>query len=214
MTNINSDPFQQEFSNTNSTMASSEQTISDSAQITQENDSNKLWLALLIIFAIIVGFWIGFFVNQYFYQVPINEPNSPNSFDDLETSNQERVVINGYPYIVFQEQDYGVGETISLPSGNECLKNLNLVIEDIQEDIIAFQIEEFDPTLYENSDEAGDGLIWGDFKDPICFPIRSSCEDTLFEYCFYVTHTDEFYYLNYDLGEQRSSESLIRALEP
>ncbi len=213
MINTSSAPSQQEFSNTNS-------------QAPQDDSSNRLWIILLIVLSVIIGFWLGFFINEYFYQNPGNEADSTNLVDELVVEpardqvveQQDSEIIEGVEgtgeeYIIFQEQNYGTGETISFPSGNECLKNLNLVIEDIQEDMITFQIEEFASTVHEDPNEAGDGCIWGDFKDPSCFSIRSSCEDTLFEYCFYMTHADGLHYLNYDLGEQRSSESLIRTLE-
>jgi hypothetical protein len=181
---------------------------------TSENtSSNRLFTILSLSLTIIIGFWIGFLINEYFYQVPIDQPGLANSVDEFGSFDQEAIESDEDAYIIFQEQNYAIGETITLSSNDDCLKNLSLVVEDIQKDIITFQIEGFDSLVREDPGNSGDGFVWGEFKDPLCFSTQSLCGDALFDYCFYMTHIDGLHYLDYDLEKQRSSESLIRTLE-
>jgi hypothetical protein len=210
MTNINSAPFQQDFSNANSAIASNDQAISDNAQTTQESDSNKLWLALLIILAIIVGFWIGFFVNEYFYQSPEDQNAQIDVIDDLtpepiveraiEVDRTEEIDGTGEEYIVFREENYNIGETISIAPDNECIsEDLNLILTDIQEDKLVFEVEAL--VLDRSINQFVEEMIEIEIEDQYCSPALTSCENTPLDYCFSVNSVDGIYNLGYELRE-------------
>ena len=206
MTNINTAPFQQEFSNTNSTMASNDQAISDNTQITQDSDSNKLWLALLVILAIIVGFWIGFFVNEYFYQGAISQENLMDSVNeqDLEpiVELEKNPTIMENQFIIFNDEEVYLGDAISFLSKEQCVDDEIMVLKAIDEESITLQTNRLN-SQEEDVEELAEEVLNLKIRDQDCVELTQEiCPDVNIERCFSLTNINEVYHLDYGFEEE------------
>jgi hypothetical protein len=197
MTNINPATPQRDFSN------SPQPAINNSGD--SQSTGSKLWMVLVILLAMIVGFWIGYLTNDYFYQSVRNQENLMNQMNeqDLEpvVDLEEDLMIVEDQFIIFNGEEIYLNETISFLSEEQCVDDETMVLIAINEDSITLQRDMVDPI--EDTEEFVEETLDLQIRDQDCVELTQEiCPDVRIERCFSLTNIDGVHHLDYGFGEE------------
>jgi len=170
------------------------------------NGSNKLWIILLVLLAMIIGFWIGYFTNEYFFQdvknqpvvvpPPISEPVFEPEPEPMEVEKE---------YIMFQGEQNFLNDGLNLTSQEQCVEDEITMLTSIEDDSVTIQINEW--ILQEDTGEYAAELIAYQVRDGECLAVRPVCMDIFIERCFSLEIIDGVYNLDYEFREESTIPS-------
>jgi hypothetical protein len=174
-----------------------------------KTDSNKLWIILLVLIATIIGFWIGYFTNEYFFRNDSNPNNLigedgqtapivPPTVEPVADPTSEPVEVNK-EYIVFKDEENYLNDGLNFISDEQCVEDEIAILKAIGDDYLTIQINEW--TLQEDSGEYLAELVDFQVKDQECIAVRPICPNVLIERCFSLENIDGVYHLDYEFRE-------------
>lgn len=186
--------------------------ISETIKVTKASDSgntsNKLWIIFLVLVAMIVGFWIGYFTNDYLYQSAqeerqellstIDEQAARDLFPESDPIEVEKSYIN------FRGEWSYIGDALNFTSEQECVADEIVMLTAIDDDFVTIEIKH--PILQE---ETGEYVVeLGDYqvRDQECLVAESSCLGTSIDRCFSLENIDGVWHLDYDLIENTTPD--------
>lgn len=181
--------------------------ISETIKITKAsnsgNASNKLWIIFLVLVAMIVGFWIGYFTNDYLYQSAERERQELLSAIDEQVARDlfpesDSIGVEKY-YINFRGVESYIGDALNFTSEQQCVADDTVTLRAIDDDFVTIEIKH--PVLQEDSGEYVMEL--GDYqvRSQECLAAESSCLGTSIDRCFSLENIDGVWHLDYDLVE-------------
>lgn len=167
------------------------------------NGSNKLWLIFLILIAMIIGFWIGYFTNEYFFknaQTKIERPLPA-------ISNQGNIVPTMEPEPVFVEKGYinfrgvenYINDGLNFTSDHQCVEDEIVTLSSIEDDAITIKINQ--SVLQEDTGEYVEELADYQVRNQECTPVKTTCADLNVERCFSLENIDGVFNLDYSFKE-------------
>lgn len=186
--------------------------ISETIKVTKASDSgntsNKLWIIFLVLVAMIIGFWIGYFTNDYLYQSAQEERQELLSAIDEQVAgdlSQEFDLIEvEKSYINFRGEWSYIGDALNFTSEQECVADEIVMLTAIDDDFVTIEIKH--PVLQE---ETGEYVVeLGDYqvRSQECLVAESSCLGTSIDRCFSLENIDGIWHLDYDLIENTTPD--------
>jgi len=173
-------------------------------------DSNKLWIILLVFLAMIVGFWIGYFTHEYFYQSTVNQENLTGEANQLppavqsvvEPVDESMVQPSAVEkeYIIFKDEESYVNDGLNFTSQEQCVEDEIAVLTSIEDDYVTIQINQW--TFQEDSAEYLAEKIDFQVKDQECLAVRPICPNVFIDRCFSLENIDGVYHLDYEFREE------------
>lgn len=165
--------------------------------------SNKLWIIFLVLFSIIIGFWIGYFTNDYFYQsaqdkCAVPTPPISNQVEFLPSPTPEPIMIEKN-YINFRGVESYINDGLDFSSEQQCVENEIVTLTAIEDDFITIKINQW--TVSEDSGESVAQLIDFQVRNQECLPVKSLCSDISIERCFSLENINGVYHLDYNFIE-------------
>ena len=181
--------------------------ISETIKVTKTSNSgntaNKLWIIFLVLFAMLVGFWLGYFTNDYLYQMAEKERQELQSTADDQIEDylvpESDLIEVEKSYINFRGEWNYIGDALNFTSDQQCVADEIVTLTTINDDFVTIEIKH--PVLQEDSGEyvmeVGNYLV----RDQECLVAESSCLGTSIDRCFSLENIDDVWHLDYDLIE-------------
>ena len=217
MNNINPAPLQQSFSeslvspnlNVPPSVVKEQPTFSQT-KLNSAGGSNKLWIILLILLAMIVGFWIGYFTHEYFFRnqgfedqlgivEPVNEVNFEPVSEPLLEPEEELTQLQS-DYIIFRDETININDGLNFISQEQCVEDETALLTDIGEDYVNLQINQW--RWDEELQETVADLIDFQVRDQECLGVRPICPGLTIDRCFTLANVDGVFYLDYNFREE------------
>jgi len=220
MTNVNPVPPQSSFNsssmpniqlpvvNNSTPIAKEEPNINKNKSI--GSSSNKLWIILLVLLAMIIGFWIGYFTQEYFNQ------NNVKQNDLVGRVNQPTPIIQptvepviqpttapaaiNKEYIFFKGDLNYLNDGLNFVSQEQCVEDEIAKLIAIEDDSLTIQVNQW--TLEEETGEYLPELIDFQVQDQECIMVRPICPNVSVERCFSLENIDGVYHLDYEFREE------------
>lgn len=165
------------------------------------NASNKLWIIFLVLVAMLVGFWLGYFTNDYFYQMAEKERQELQSAIDNQT--EDYLVQDPDPieveksYINFRGEWNYIGDALNFTSDQECVADEIVMLTAIDDDFVSIEIKH--PVLQEETGEYVMEVGEYQVRAQECLVAESSCLGTSIDRCFSLENIDGVWHLDYNL---------------
>ena len=177
--------------------------------------SNKLWIILLVLLAMVIGFWIGYFTNEYFFQsaqdqLLVPPPITDRVFEPIDDFEPEPMEVNK-EFIIFKDEQNYLNDGLNFISQEQCVEDEIAMLTAIEDDYITIQINQW--TLQEDSGEYTAELVDYQLRDQECLTVRPICMDVFIERCFSLENIDGVYSLDYEF-RQEGTMPLTPDLEP
>ncbi len=172
------------------------------------NASNKLWIIFLVLVAMLVGFWLGYFTNDYFYQMAEKEGQELQSAIDYQT--EDYSVQDPDPieveksYINFRGEWNYIGDALNFTSDQECVADEIVMLTAIDDDFVSIEIKH--PVLQEETGEYVMEVGEYQVRAQECLVAESSCVGTNIDRCFSLENIDGVWHLDYNLIENTALE--------
>lgn len=173
---------------------------------TAGGSSNKLWIILLVFLAMIVGFWAGYFTQEYFYQGQaetndlIGQANQLPALDQTVESvpeiATEAAEINK-DYIIFRGEESYLNDGLNFTSQEQCVEDEIVMLTAIEDDYLTIQTNLWN--LQEETGEYTAELIDYQVRGGECLLARPVCPNVFIDRCFSLENIDGVYHLDYEL---------------
>ena len=184
------------------------ETIKVSKASDASNTSNKLWIIFLVLVAILVGFWLGYFTNDYFYKTAEKERQALQSAIDYQTEDylipESDLIEVEKSYINFRGEWSYIGDALNFTSDQECVADEIVMLTAIDDDFVTIEIKH--PVLQEETGEYVMEVGEYQVRGQECLVAESSCVGTNIDRCFSLENIDGVWHLDYNLIENTTLE--------
>lgn len=164
---------------------------------------NKIWIIFLVLFAMIIGFWAGYFTNDYLYKSTQDKREVPappiSNQDHFSPTLEPEPVAVEKGFIYFREEQFSVNNGLNFADEQQCVEDEIATLIAIEDDFITIQLNQL--TVQEDTGESVAELVDYQVRDQECTPVESTCPDINMERCFTLENIDGVYHLDYSFLE-------------